>query len=166
MLQAPISNPIVTEKLRSVSSSQANQTGWTFRRVFAITGRGRKTLQYSLSYRAHTNRTQSFVLVFNPVPLMQKVFGCENVNRYGELLVGFASPRKFCRELVKVLAKMLVIVSRRLAMLTNDRRRMTRVLFVLMLISSGRPPRIALSRPTRSVLAYAGAVGEYSTVSQ
>jgi hypothetical protein len=37
---------------------------------------------------------------------------------------------------------------------------------MLMLISSGRPPRIALSRPTRSVLAYAGAVGEYSTVSQ
>lgn len=97
---------------------------------------------------------------------MQKVFGCENVNRYEELQVGFASPRKFCRQLVKALAKILAIVSRRLAMLTNDRRRMTRVLFVLMLISSGRPPRIALSRPTHSVLAYAGAVGKYSTVSQ
>ena len=38
--------------------------------------------------------------------LMQKVFGCENVKRYGELQVGFASPRKFCRQLVKALAKM------------------------------------------------------------
>ena len=105
MLQAQLSNPIVTEKLGSVSSSQANQTGWTFRRVFAITGRGRKTLQCSLSYRARTNRTQSFVLVFNPVPVNAKVFGCENVNRYEELQVGFASPRKLSRQLVKALRK-------------------------------------------------------------
>lgn len=42
MLQASLSNPIVTEKLGSVFLYQANQTGWTFRRVLGYYGTRKK----------------------------------------------------------------------------------------------------------------------------
>ena len=74
MLQAQLSNPIVTEKLGSVSSSQANQTGWTFRRVLGYYGTRKEDSNVRFSYWARTNRTQSFVLVFNPIPVNAKGF--------------------------------------------------------------------------------------------
>jgi hypothetical protein len=121
MLHAPHFQIRLTEKLGSLSSSQANQTGWTVRRVLGYYGTRTKDTPVFAVLQARTNRTQPLVLVFYLCRLMRKVFGCENVNRYEELQVGFASPRKFCRQLVKALAKILAIVSRRLAMLTNDR---------------------------------------------
>ena len=74
MLHASLSNPIVTEKLGSVFLYQANQTGWTFRRVLGYYGTRKKDTPVFAVLQARTNRTQLLVLVFNPIPVNAKGF--------------------------------------------------------------------------------------------